>query len=272
MAGNLVKLTLGSLLLLMTLIAPAHSLPGQTKQEITGWIKNHSFLASYYFTEPGMDATEYLTAFRQLQDGYFIDVIHPIYMTNQVGIKQPPYAEYSELQLTRRKYVKKENDNHVPDNTYFISDNRPWEIIEVIDVWSRTNDQGLMLIQEIFGKTIKNDFANSKMIFDDYEYVEMVPSEYFREKIEYPNVYPIEPRSYVKLFIGEKWGYEVHGLYPFNDNNERDENNPKTTLRIKKRNEIIADSAVLSHNKKMFDKKKNIDENRNSPANIKIKN
>lgn len=144
----------------------ADALPGDPYPQVVSWVQNHKFLSPWLLGPPPKEQQmEYsYTAFRQLQDNWFIDIdlsFGEVREGSQISQQKEGYAR---LALLKKSYDPTANIDYAWDS-------RPWKDVDCKDIWKRDNQTAEQLLTQIYGGAVANDFKNAKMSFKAPFYV-----------------------------------------------------------------------------------------------------
>lgn len=263
-----------ALLLACLLQLSAIALPGDSYSQIDSWVKSHSFLSPWLTGNKGDTGyfQHYLTAFRQLQDNWFLEVSFTL-KGEKPSIKTRKSA-YESLML-----LKKEFDANLDTES-------KWRYIDCKDVWFRDNENAYKLINGAYSKDIAEDFKNAKLIYDGP--VALIRTMGWGHGLEDPDFQDLEEAKQLgmdgshanSLFIGKKFGYRKEEIKEYlRDRNWDDPKNdsldPKSCYSlsiypIEKVNSLVN---TLNHNMKIYQAWSNYEsqkQKRLEPADISV--
>ncbi len=186
----------------------ADALPGDPYPQVVSWVKNHKFLSPLLLGPPSQQLGH--TAFRQLQDSWFIDVDLNFYgFDTSTGQKLESAAQ---LILLKKTYDPAANKNNAWDS-------RPWKDVDCKDIWKRDNPTAERLLTQIYGNFILSDFRNAKMALKKPFYVAATPEGLNLDILS--DTEPAKPQEIeqwgmkkiskgdIEIFLGKKYGYII---------------------------------------------------------------
>lgn len=207
-----------------------------------------------------------MTAFRQLQDNYFIDVI--------ISLDRNKLSFSETLSLEKKKFLTDDEFSEL-DEYRRTQDPRRWDMIESKHVWTRNDQTAFMLLEKIYGKGLADDFKSSKLVYNGLEYYVRAGDSIDRYKLDLSWNLPIEILGRVTIYKGSKWIYEVtdRSYLELGDETKIHPDLLLKQLTIKRISDGLNELPILAHNQKLYEKYqagKAAKELKNRPADIKI--
>ena len=218
-------------------------LPGSSYAQARAWLAAHPYLSADVIGPlPGMDHW-YLIAWRQLEDGYFLD-LGLAFDEAEPGVSATPQSDPGPLDSVALSLVQRRlSPGKDPDSSW---DPRPWEDIAHANPWAQTDKLGLSLMRAVFGPQLAQDYQMARLLYDGPEYVLEAPTEYVRERIgalDY-RVYAWNQR--VRIFVGERHGFEItEGL-------KLDDKDQSVSFKLNSRQKAREDAEILAHNRERY--------------------
>lgn len=257
----------------------ADALPGDPYPQVVNWVQNHKFLSPWLLgPAPDAHSIEYMyTAFRQLQDNWFIDIKLSFGGTSDKSQISQQKEGYAQLTLLKKSYDPTVNT----DNAW---DSRPWKDVDCKDIWKRDNPTAEQLLTQIYGASIANDFKSAKMAFKNRFYIASTigsghtdilfssPGAETPQDVNQWGMHQVN-KGDVEILLGKRYGYIVQ------QGAEEDTDDPIALIYTCPSMGIVSvkhatqSSNALSHNYKLYQqwqKQQEAKTKRLEPASIKI--
>lgn len=206
----------------------AYALPGWSSQQLKSWVKTHKFL-SPDTTEVPIPPVTIFTASRKLDGGKMLVINYERFAPSLTY----PYASL---------YVLESIEEGVPTSH--------------LDIWQRESSGSEKILKSVYGSGVAHDFRDSKLVFNGDEFnSECIKGVGVIAKIPGNCSKSIDKLASFQLFQGKLYGYEVSHFQSLHK------------LKIFPLDRINTWIDVERHNRKMYEKFKQVDDRR-KPADL----
>lgn len=275
------KLFISSIIFFSLSVNSAYANVGFDYPQLKQWVTNHKFLSPWLegFQSPSPTGM-YLSAFRQLEDNWFLDIdMHLegksivdanglMHSSNEIS---DYIVRYQDVHLYKKEYTGKDSTD---------GNLRPWKNIGCKDIWQRDNQTALKLLSLSFSENLKNDFRDSKMIYSGPNAVvtSIGYGPYYEDpgkmSFEEAREWGMDGSTQTQIFVGKNYSYQRLIIKQTSgDDNSVEPHSSCPFLKIEPVQTGLRKANVLGHQKKLYKKWLNWQKqksDRTSPANISI--
>ncbi len=210
----MLKQILLSTAILLGTSLPVYALPGQNKNQLKSWVKNHGFLSTWLQEIRTVGSPSSFLAYRELKDQWFVDIRSYVDDTGNTISRETVF-------LTKKTMAaQSEHEESIGSSDYDSLDKRRWTDVECKNVWQRGNATATQLLTSIYGKAIADDFNSSKLVYQGPIFQHPVYFDTAEAKVDLDiNGKPMELNSLTPfdeghiIYLGKKYGYtnETYG-------------------------------------------------------------
>lgn len=252
-----------SAMFLVGVSLPVQALPGQSKDHIKSWTKNHGFLSTWLQEIRGVGNPTVLLAYRELKDQWFVDV------RSYLGDDYKTIASETVFLVKKMPVAQSEHESMAIGH-YDSLDKRRWEDVECKNVWQRGNATATQLLTAIYGKAVADDFNGAKLVFQGPIFQHPIYFDTAEAKVDQDiDGKPMEINSLTPLdeghiiYLGKKFGYT-------NETFNRPGNMKLCGLEILPLKAASSRAGIYSHNQGVYQRLMGKKQIRDVPADISV--